>query len=163
MLSNKSVCQISALLELPRSTVVVKWKCLGPTTWRSGRPHKLTEHDCQVLKRVKITCPWLQASLPSSKLPLEATSAQALFVERFMKWVSMAKQPHTSLRSLCAMPSVNCSGVKLTALGTTNCEPALIAQRQCPTSLMLVVEWKQVPAAMIQHLVENLPEEWRLL
>nr|ACN11475.1 Transposable element Tcb1 transposase [Salmo salar] len=37
------------------------------------------------------------------------------------------------------------------------CEPGLIAQRHCPTSLMLVVEWKQVPAAMFQHLVESLP------
>ena len=37
-----------------------------------------------------------------------------------------------------------------------NCEPGLIAQHQCPTSLMLVAEWKQVPAAMFQHLVESL-------
>ena len=27
----------------------------------------------------------------------------------------------------------------------------------------LVAEWKQVPAAMIQHQVESLPEEWRML
>ena len=78
--SNKSVRQISALLELPRSTVsavVVKWKRLRPTTAqpRSGRPHKLTERDRRVLKHVKIVCPRLQHSLPSSKLPLEATSA----------------------------------------------------------------------------------------
>ena len=56
-LSKKSSRQISALLELPRSTVsavIVKWKCLGPTTAqpRSGRPHKLTERDRRVLKRV---------------------------------------------------------------------------------------------------------------
>ena len=56
-LSNKSVHQISALLELPRSTVsavIVKWKRLGATTAqpRSGRPHKLTERDRRVLKRV---------------------------------------------------------------------------------------------------------------
>ena len=55
-LSNKSVHQISALLELPQSTVsavIVKWKHLGATTaqlWR-GRPHKLTERDRRVLKR----------------------------------------------------------------------------------------------------------------
>ena len=47
-LSNKSVFPISALLELPRSTVsaiIVKWKRLGATTaqLQSGRPHKLTE------------------------------------------------------------------------------------------------------------------------
>jgi hypothetical protein len=34
-----------------------------------------------------------------------------------MKWVSMAEQLHTSLRSLCAMPNVGWSGVKLTAVG----------------------------------------------
>ena len=34
-----------------------------------------------------------------------------------MKWVSMAEQPHTSLRSPCAMPSVDWSGVKLAAIG----------------------------------------------
>ena len=39
----------------------------------------------------------------------------------------------------------------------SDCEPGLIAQHQCPTSLMLVAEWKQVPAAMFQHLVESLP------
>jgi transposase len=43
-----------ALLKLPRSTVsavVVKWKRLGATTAQpqSGRPHKLTEMDRQVL------------------------------------------------------------------------------------------------------------------
>jgi hypothetical protein len=44
-------------------------------------------------------------------------SAQELFVWSFMKWVSMAEQPHTSLRSPYAMPSVGWSGVKLAAIG----------------------------------------------
>ena len=49
-LVNKSVRQISALLELPWSTVsavIVKWKRLGATTaqLQSGRRHKLTEQD----------------------------------------------------------------------------------------------------------------------
>ena len=39
----------------------------------------------------------------------------------------------------------------------TNLEPGLIAQHQCLTSLMLVTEWKQVPTAMFQHLVESHP------
>ena len=65
----------------------------------------------------KIFCSRLQHSLPRSKLTLEATSALALFVESFMKWVSMAEQPHISLRSPCTMPSVGWSGVKLTAIG----------------------------------------------
>ena len=34
-----------------------------------------------------------------------------------MKWGSTAEQPHTSLRSPCAMPSVGWSGVKLAAIG----------------------------------------------
>jgi hypothetical protein len=34
-----------------------------------------------------------------------------------MKFVSMAEQLHTSLRSPCAMPSINWSGVKLAAIG----------------------------------------------
>ena len=104
-----------ALLELPRSTVgaiIVKWKHLGATAappW-SGRPHKLTERD---------RCPRLQHSLPSSKMPLEATSAQELFVGIFMKWVSMAEQTHTRLRSPCAIPSITrCwSGEQLGAIG----------------------------------------------
>ena len=38
-----------------------------------------------------------------------------------------------------------------------DCEPGLIVQHQCTTSLMLVAEWKQEPAAMFQRLVESLP------
>ena len=56
-LCNKSVHQISALLELPWSTVsavIVKWKRLGATIAQpqSGSPHKLTERDLRVLKHV---------------------------------------------------------------------------------------------------------------
>ena len=56
-LSNKSVRQISALLELPRSiasVVIVKWKRPGATTaqLRSGTPHRLTERDRRVVKRI---------------------------------------------------------------------------------------------------------------
>jgi hypothetical protein len=64
-LSNKSVCQISVLLELPQSTVsavIVKWKRLGATMAqpRRDRPHKLKELDRRVLKNVKMFCPRLQ-------------------------------------------------------------------------------------------------------
>ena len=119
-LSNKSVRQISALLELLQSTVsavIVTWKHLGATTAqpRSGRPHKLTERNRRVSG--KIVCRRLQYSLPSSKLTMEATSAEALFRKTFRKWVSMAEQPHTSLRSRFAMPSISWSGVKLTTIG----------------------------------------------
>ena len=54
---SKSVHQISALLELLCSTanaVIVKWKRLCSTTaqLQSGRPHKPTERDSRVLKRI---------------------------------------------------------------------------------------------------------------
>ena len=56
-ISRKSVHQISALIELPRSTVsavIVKWKRLGATTAQpqSGWPHKFIQRDRQVLKRI---------------------------------------------------------------------------------------------------------------
>ena len=54
-LSNKSVCQMSVLLELPRSTVsavIVKWKRLGATTAQLEVARQLTERDRQVLKHV---------------------------------------------------------------------------------------------------------------
>ncbi|XP_071011531.1 probable serine/threonine-protein kinase kinX [Oncorhynchus clarkii lewisi] len=49
----------SAALDLPRATasaVIVKWKRQGVTTAQpqSGRPHKLTEQDRQVLKHVEL-------------------------------------------------------------------------------------------------------------
>lgn len=55
----KSVREISALLNLPRSTVsavILKWKRGGITTAlpRSGRPHKLKEEDRQVLEKVAL-------------------------------------------------------------------------------------------------------------
>ena len=40
---------------------------------------------------------------------------------------------------------------------STYCKQSLIAQHQWPTSLMLVAEWKQVPAAVFQHLVKSRP------
>jgi hypothetical protein len=52
-----------------------------------------------MLKPVKIVCPWLQYSLPSSKLPLEAMSAQQLFIRSFMKWISMAEKPNITMRN----------------------------------------------------------------
>ena len=55
-------------------------------------------------------------------------------------------------RDLTSTPSIT-FGMNWNA----DCEPGLIAQHQCPTSLMLVAEWKQVPTAIFQHLVETLP------
>ncbi|KAM9856748.1 aminoacyl tRNA synthase complex-interacting multifunctional protein 1-like [Aulostomus maculatus] len=64
-LCKKSVREISALLNLPRSTVsavILKWKRGGITRPlpRSGRPHKLKEEDRHVLEQVA-----LEKCLPS--------------------------------------------------------------------------------------------------
>jgi hypothetical protein len=64
-------------------------------------------------KRLSSVAKFQTASGSNSELSLEATSAQERFVSSFMKWVSMAEQPHTP----CAMPSVGWNGVKLTAIG----------------------------------------------
>ncbi|XP_035491887.2 aminoacyl tRNA synthase complex-interacting multifunctional protein 1-like [Scophthalmus maximus] len=66
-LCKKSVREISAMLDLPRSTVssvILKWKRGGITTAlpRCGRPHKLKEEHRQVLERVA-----LETCLPSVK------------------------------------------------------------------------------------------------
>ncbi|CAI9624324.1 unnamed protein product, partial [Staurois parvus] len=55
-LCNKSICDISWLLNIPRSTVsgiITKWKQLGTieTQPPSGRPRKLTERSQRMLKR----------------------------------------------------------------------------------------------------------------
>ena len=59
-MASSSVRKISAQLELlwlTVSAVIVKWKHLGATMaqLRSGRPHKLTERDRQVLKEHKVS------------------------------------------------------------------------------------------------------------
>ncbi|CAI9619486.1 unnamed protein product, partial [Staurois parvus] len=51
----KSICEISLLLNIPRSTVsgiITKWKQLGiiATQSRSGRPRKMTERGQGMLK-----------------------------------------------------------------------------------------------------------------
>ena len=112
-LSKKSVRQISALLELPQSTgsaVIVTWKRPGATTaqLRSGRPRKLTERDRRVLKHVARKN--RLSSVATLTTEFQTTSGSNVSTntvrESFMKWVSMAEQLHTSLRSPCAMPSV---------------------------------------------------------
>ncbi|CAI9591661.1 unnamed protein product, partial [Staurois parvus] len=53
-LYNKSICEISLLLNIPRSTVsgiITKWKQLGTTATqpRSGRPCKMTKQGQRML------------------------------------------------------------------------------------------------------------------
>ncbi|CDQ80227.1 unnamed protein product [Oncorhynchus mykiss] len=81
-----------------------------------------------------------------SKLPLEVTSAQGLFVGSIMKWVSLAEHPHTSLRSPCAMPSVGWHGVNLAVIGLWS-KPAF--NILCvPHSLMFPLFW-QLPGSSL--------------
>ncbi|CAI9545949.1 unnamed protein product [Staurois parvus] len=54
-LYNKSICKISLLLNIPRSTIsgiITKWKQLGTTATQpqSGRPCKMTEWGQRMLK-----------------------------------------------------------------------------------------------------------------
>ncbi|CAI9608548.1 unnamed protein product [Staurois parvus] len=54
-LCNKSILEISLLLNIPRSTVsgiITKWKQLGTTATQSpsGRPHKMTERGQRMPK-----------------------------------------------------------------------------------------------------------------
>ncbi|CAI9564140.1 unnamed protein product, partial [Staurois parvus] len=54
-LCNKSICEMSLLLNIPQSTVsgiITKWKQLGITATqpRSGRPRKMTERGQRMLK-----------------------------------------------------------------------------------------------------------------
>ena len=58
-------------------------------------------------------------------------------------------------RALTSTPS-NTFGMNWNA----DCEPDLIAQHQCLTSRMvLVADWKQIPAVMFYHLMESLPRK----
>ena len=107
--------QVSSSNFCPASAAPVncKWKCLRATTAqpRSGRPHKLTERDCRVLKCVALSS---VATLTTEFQTASGSNVSTeLFVGSFMKWFSMAEQPQTSLRSPCTMPSVGWSSVKL--------------------------------------------------
>ena len=59
---------------------------------------------------VKITYPVLLHSL--LEIQMSGSNISKNCLRSFMKCVSMAEQLHTSLSSLCAMPSVGWSGVK---------------------------------------------------
>ncbi|CAI9577568.1 unnamed protein product, partial [Staurois parvus] len=63
---NKSICEISLLLNIPWSTVsgiITKWKQLGTiaTQEKRGRPHKMTERCQHMLKRTVRRCCKLSA------------------------------------------------------------------------------------------------------
>ncbi|CAI9561663.1 unnamed protein product [Staurois parvus] len=110
-LCNKSIRDISLLLNIPHSTVsgiITKWKQLGTTAIQpqSGRPRKMREWGQCMLECTVRICHQLSA---------ESVAQQC--VESFMEWVSMAEQLHLSLTSPSAMQSVTCRGVKYATTG----------------------------------------------
>ena len=94
----------------------VNWKRLGATTARpqNGRALKLTEQDHRVL--LPIVCLWLRHSLPSSKLPLEATSVRTVLWELHEMGFHGRGATHKNKITM-SNASVGWSGVKLAAIG----------------------------------------------
>ncbi|CAI9556535.1 unnamed protein product, partial [Staurois parvus] len=95
-LCNKSIWEISLLLNIPRSAVsgiITKWKQLGTTATQppSSGPCKMTAGS-------------MHAEVHSAQI---STTVHKSFKE----WVSMTKQLHPSLTSPSAMQSIGCSGV----------------------------------------------------
>ncbi|CAI9578439.1 unnamed protein product [Staurois parvus] len=92
-LCNKSICEISLLLIIPRSTVsgiTTKWKQLGTTAFQpqSGRPCKMTKRGQHMLEH--IVCKSRQLSEESiakdlQKLCVAFRLAQQQCIESFME------------------------------------------------------------------------------
>ncbi|CAI9598776.1 unnamed protein product [Staurois parvus] len=123
-LGNKSIRDISWLLNIPRSTVsgiITKWKQLGTTATQppSGRPRHMTGRGQYMLKRTVRRSRQLSAEsiVKTSKLGVAFRIAHQQCVESFMEWVSMAEQLHPSLTSPSAKQSIGCRGVKHAATG----------------------------------------------
>ncbi|CAI9580580.1 unnamed protein product, partial [Staurois parvus] len=100
-LCNKSIHDVSLLLNIPRSTVsgiVTKRKQLGTTATRPqiGWPHKMAERGQRMLKRTVCRSHQLSAESIAKDLQtlcgLQISKQQC--IESFMEWVSMAKQLH---------------------------------------------------------------------
>lgn len=118
----KSVCQTSALLELPQaivSEVIVKWKRLRASAvqLRSDRPCR--ERDHQVLKHVVRK----SHKFPTGILTTEFQTAfvHGLFVRSLITLDFMGKQPHASLRSPWVVPNACWSVVQLTTIRFWKC------------------------------------------
>ncbi|CAI9555327.1 unnamed protein product [Staurois parvus] len=123
-LCNKSICDISWLLNIPRSTVsgiITKWKQLGTTATQppSGRSRHMTERGQRMLKRTVHRSHQLSAESIAKDLQtwcgLQISTTTVC--REFMEWVSMAEQLHPSLTSPSAMQSVGYSGVKHATTG----------------------------------------------
>ncbi|CAI9536031.1 unnamed protein product, partial [Staurois parvus] len=116
-LCNKSIREISLLLNIPRSTVsgiITKWKQLGTTATQppSGRPSKMTEWGQRMLKCTVRRSHQLSAQSIAKDLLRVAFRLAQQCVESVIKLVSMVEQLHPSLTSPRALQNVGCSGVK---------------------------------------------------
>ncbi|CAI9578737.1 unnamed protein product, partial [Staurois parvus] len=102
---NKSIHEISLLLNIPWSTVsgiITKWKQLGTTATQpqSSRPYKMTERGQHMLNHTVLRSRQLSAESKAKDLKT-LCGLQKSFIE----WVFMAEQLHPSLTSPSAMQS----------------------------------------------------------
>ncbi|CAI9537327.1 unnamed protein product [Staurois parvus] len=124
-LCNKSIRDISWLLNIPRSTVsgiITKWKQLGTTATQppSGRPHKMTERGQRMLKRTVRRSRQLSAESIAKDLQTwcglqisTITVCRELHGMGFHSRSSCIQALHHQVQ----MKSVGCHGVKHTATG----------------------------------------------
>jgi hypothetical protein len=102
----------------------VKWNHLGATTaqpW-SGRPHKLTEWDSRVLKRIARKNRLSSvATLTTEFQTASGSNISTITVRRKLHEMGFHSQAVAHKpRSSCAMPNVSRSGIKLTAIGLSS-------------------------------------------
>ena len=111
MMPSLTVCEFSAPLVLRQSilsTIKVKWKHLGATTAQPRRSSKLTargrwvlncgEHKNHLFSAASLTTEFQTAS--------RSNISTGTVHQKLMKWVSIAEQLHTSLRTWCALPNI---------------------------------------------------------
>ncbi|CAI9611248.1 unnamed protein product [Staurois parvus] len=122
-LCNKSICEISLLLNIPWSTVsgiITKWKQLGTlaTQPRSGSPRKMTERgQCMLNRTVRRSQQLCTVSIAKNLQTSCALQISTTVCRELNGMVSMAEQLHPSLTSPSALQSVGCSGIKHAATG----------------------------------------------
>ncbi|CAI9605855.1 unnamed protein product [Staurois parvus] len=128
-LCNKSIHEISLLLNIPRATVsgiITKWNQLRTTATQpqSGRPHNMTEWGQHMLKRTVRRSHQLSAELIAKDLQTSCglqTSTTTVYREfhgtGFLGSASASKPYSTN-----AMQSAGCSRVKHAATGLKSSE-----------------------------------------
>jgi hypothetical protein len=115
-------CQVSALLTV--SAVTVMWKRLGATKAQpqSGRPHKLTEWDSQVLKHLMGKNRLSSVATLTTEFQIAYESnVRTRTVRRELHEMGFQGRAATSKPQItCAMTSIGWSGVKLKTIGLWN-------------------------------------------